>query len=127
VTLEVLLDRVPAQEEDGSSSSTLQANTDLDKIYLKALLSEGLKIVAGDPHWQGNLPAGGEQVLELSMTVVRLLPQTVTIWVQGGLLGGTSLWKKDHPDHWLKGSIRFYSGSQSQVSFARKRVVFSFP
>jgi hypothetical protein len=92
--VEVLLDGVPADGGGWVLTVTLQAKTDLKMTHLTVALSDGLKIVAGEPHWQGTLSEGGEHVLELSMTMVHPPPQTVTIRVQGRLPDGIPFEKK---------------------------------
>lgn len=94
IVLEVLLDGVPAQEGGWVLTVTLHAKTDLDTTHLTVEISDGLKIVAGEPHWQGALPAGGEHVMELSMTMIQTPPQRVIIRVQGRTRDGNPFSKK---------------------------------
>lgn len=94
VSLEVLFDGVPAEGGSWVLTVTLLAKTDLDRTHLTVERSNGLKLTAGDPHWQGTLPAGGEQVLEISFTLTAPAPQTVTIRVQGRTKGGMPFVKK---------------------------------
>lgn len=94
ISLEILFDGVPSPGGGWVLTVTLLARTDLDLTHLTVVSSKGLELTAGDPHWQGTLPAGGEHVLELSFTLTDLPPQTVTIRAQGRAKGGTPFEKK---------------------------------
>lgn len=94
ISLEILFDGVPSPGGAWVLTVTLLARTDLDLTHLTVASSKGLELTAGDPHWQGTLPAGGEQVLELSFTMTDPPPQTVTIRAQGRARGGAPFEKK---------------------------------
>jgi hypothetical protein len=95
VSLEILFDGVPSPGGGWVLTITLLAQTDLDLTHLTVETSKGLTLTAGDPHWQGTLPAGGEQVLELSYTLTAPPPQRVTIRAQGRTKKGAPFEKKD--------------------------------
>ncbi len=94
ISLEILFDGVPAPGGGWVLTVTLLGRADLDLTHLTVEASKGLKLTAGDPHWQGTLPAGGEQVLELSFTLTAPPPQSVTIRAQGRTKKGSSFEKK---------------------------------
>lgn len=94
IALEILFDGVPSPGGGWVLTVTLLARTDLDQTHLTVEASKGLKLTAGDLHWQGTLPAGGEQVLELSFTMTAPPPQNVTIRAQGRAKEGTPFEKK---------------------------------
>lgn len=94
ISLEILFDGVPSQGGGWVLTLTLLARTDLDQTRLTVEASKGLKLTAGDPHWQGTLSAGGEQVLELSFTMTAPPPQTVTIRAQGRAKEGAPFEKR---------------------------------
>ncbi|WDT74420.1 MAG: hypothetical protein MPW16_14295 [Candidatus Manganitrophus sp.] len=94
ISLEILFDGVPAPGGGWVLTVTLLARTDLDLTHLTVVSSKGLERTAGDPHWQGTLPAGGEQVLELSFTLTDPPPQSVTIRAQGRTKKGSPFEKK---------------------------------
>lgn len=94
ISLEILFDGVPSPGGGWVLTVTLLAKTDLDQTHLTVEASKGLMLTAGDPHWQGTLPAGGEQVLELSFTMTAPPPQQVTIRAQGKTVDGAPFEKK---------------------------------
>lgn len=94
VSLEILFDGVLSAGGGWVLTVTLLARTDLDQTHLTVESSKGLMLTAGDPHWQGTLPAGGEHVLELSFTMTDPPPQTVTIRAQGRAKEGAPFEKK---------------------------------
>lgn len=94
ISLEILFDGVPSPGGGWVLTVTLLARTDLDLTHLTVEASKGLKLTAGDPHWQGTLPSGGEQVLELSLTLTAPPPQSVTIRAQGRTKKGSPFEKK---------------------------------
>jgi hypothetical protein len=94
ISLEILFDGVPSPGGGWVLTVTLLARVDLDQTDLTVTSSKGLKRTAGDPHWQGTLPAGGEQVLEFSFTLTAPPPQTVTIRTQGRSKEGIPFEKK---------------------------------
>jgi hypothetical protein len=90
ISLEVLLDGVPVKEGGWVLTVTLQAHADLDEIRLTVVPSDGLRITAGEHEWRGSLPAGGEQVVELSFTMIARAPQEIVLHLKGRLKeGGT--------------------------------------
>lgn len=94
VSFEILLDGVPELEGGWVLTVTMYARTDLDLTHLTVVHSNGLALTAGDPHWQGALPAGGEHLLELSFTLIAPPPQTLTIRSQGRTKKGESFDRK---------------------------------
>lgn len=94
ISMEILFDGVPSPGGGWVLTVTLLARTDLDLTHLTVGSSRGLKLTAGDPHWQGTLPAGGEKVLELSFTLTAPPPQSVTIRAQGRTKKGSPFEKK---------------------------------
>lgn len=94
ISLEILFDGVPSPGGGWVLTVTMLARTDLDLTHLTVVSSKGLELTAGDPHWQGTLPAGGEQVLELSFTLTAPPPQSVTIRAQGRTKKGSPFEKK---------------------------------
>jgi len=70
------------------------ANTNLERAQLTVNLSEGLKMTAGDPHWEGSLPSETEQILEISFLLKAPPPQTVTTQVRVRVEGGGKFEKK---------------------------------
>jgi len=94
IALDILFDGVPTPGGGWVLTVTLLARSDLALTHLTVEASKGLKLTAGDPHWQGTLPAGGEQVLELSFTLTAPPPQRVTIRAEGRIKEGTPFEKK---------------------------------
>lgn len=94
ISLEILFDGVPSLGGGWVLTVTLLARTDLDLTHLTVVSSKGLELTAGNPHWQGTLPAGGEHLLELSFTLTAPPPQTVTIRAQGRTKKGSPFEKK---------------------------------
>lgn len=94
ISLEILFDGVPSPGGGWVLTVTLLGRAELDLTHLTVEASKGLKLTAGDPHWQGTLPAGGEQVLELSFTLTAPPPQSVTIRAQGRTKKGSPFEKK---------------------------------
>lgn len=94
VSFEILFDGVPSPGGGWVLTVTLLARSDLDQTHLTVEHSKGLKLTAGNPHWQGILPLGGEQVLELSFTMTAPPPQSVTIRAQGHTKKGAPFEKK---------------------------------
>lgn len=94
VSLEVLLDGVPQQEGGWVLTVTLHAHVDLDDADLRVIPSSGLRITAGEPRWQGSLPAGGEQIVELSFSLIGPAPREIGIALTGRLKGGGTFEKR---------------------------------
>ncbi|HEX9758796.1 MAG TPA: hypothetical protein VGB26_13515 [Nitrospiria bacterium] len=83
ISLEVLFDGVSVQYGGWVLTVTLMANSEIAEIQLTVEKSEGLEVTAGKPFWEGALPLGREHVFEISMSLVKPPPQTLTVGIQG--------------------------------------------
>ena len=79
VSLEVMLDGVPAQDGEWVLTLTVHAHSDLEEIVVKIEPSEGLQVVSGEPLWSGALSAGSERIVEVSLKVTKDVPQQVEV------------------------------------------------
>ncbi len=84
-SLEVLFDGVPEKGGGWVLTATIKANEDLREAEMEVELSPGLSIAAGEPRWEGDLSAGDQQMLELSLVLTAPPPQQVTVRVKGRL------------------------------------------